>query len=256
FLSALIGAGFRSREMVSSHNALLFSYAFYLLGRVRFGVPEHQLQKAIGRWYFAASLTGRYTNSPETVMDSDLARFREVSYSDEFSQILDDIIANELTNDFWAITLPVSLESSSARNPALFAYVAAQNKLGAPVLFSHKSVADLIDPTIQTKKKALERHHLFPRAWLERAGIGNRRVINQMANYALLEWPDNLDISDDSPREYVPLLRERFADDDWATMAELHALPEGWEEMNYPEFLAERRKLMAGVIRHGFEKLK
>ena len=56
FLSALIGAGFRSGEMISSQNALLYAYAFYLIGRIRFHVPEHRLQKAIGRWFFATSL--------------------------------------------------------------------------------------------------------------------------------------------------------------------------------------------------------
>lgn len=257
FLSALIGAGFRSGEMVSSQNALLFSYAFYLLGKVRFKVPEHALQKAIGRWFFASTLTGRYTkSSPETVMDGDLARFRAVQDGDDFLRILDDILASELTNDFWTITLPASLDSSSARNPALFAYVAAQNKLGAPVLFSHKTVSELIDPVLQTKKKALERHHLFPRAWLERQGVVDLRIINQMANYALLEWPDNLDISDDSPYEYVPAVRKRFSSDEWETMCAAHALPEGWEQMEYPEFLTQRRSLMAGIIRSGFEKLR
>ena len=71
FLSALIGAGFRSGEMISSQNALLYAYAFYLWGRVQFKIPEHKLQKAIGRWFFFSSLKGRYTSSPETVMDAD-----------------------------------------------------------------------------------------------------------------------------------------------------------------------------------------
>ena len=62
FLSALIGAGFRSGEMISSQNALLYAYAFYLIGRIRCQVPEHQLQKAIGRWFFFSSLKGRYTS--------------------------------------------------------------------------------------------------------------------------------------------------------------------------------------------------
>ena len=52
--------------------------------------------------------------------------------------LLEGVIGSELTNDFWKITLPAALESSSARNPELFAYVASQNRLGAPVLFSHK----------------------------------------------------------------------------------------------------------------------
>jgi hypothetical protein len=76
-----------------------------------------------------------------------------------------------------------------------------------------------------------------------------------MANYALLEWPDNISISDDPPFEYVPAIRGRFSEDEWATMHEMHALPEGWESLEYPEFLDERRKLMAGIIRRGFETL-
>jgi hypothetical protein len=39
----MIGAGYRSSEMISSQNALLYAYAFYLLGRQHFAVSEHQL---------------------------------------------------------------------------------------------------------------------------------------------------------------------------------------------------------------------
>lgn len=255
FLSALIGAGYRSGEMISSQNALLYAYAFYLIGRIRCGVPEHQLQKLIGRWFFFASLTGRYTSSPETVMDGDLNRVRGISDAEPFVAVLEELMASALTNDFWSITLPAALESSSARNPELFAYVAAQNRLGAPVLFSHKKVSDLIDPALKTKKKPLERHHLFPRAWQEAQGETDLKVINQMANFALLEWPENIDISDDPPSVYVPKIRPRFKPDEWQRMHELHALPAQWESLGYPDFLAARRRLMAGIIRRGFESL-
>ena len=257
FLSALIGAGLRSREMISSNNTLLYAYAFYLIGRVRFAVPEHALQKAIGRWFFASSLTSRYTrSSPETVMDGDLARLRGIQDAEGFLKQLDDMIAAELTNDFWTITLPANLNSSSARNPQLFAFIAAQNRLGAPVLFSHKKVSELIDPSVRTKHKALERHHLFPRAWLAREGIEDLRLVNQMANYALLEWPENLDILDKPPEEYVAAIRPRFTVEAWERMHELHALPEHWSELHYDDFLDQRRQLMAGIIRRGFESLQ
>jgi len=148
FLSALIGAGFRSGEMISSQNALLYAYAFYLIGRLKYKAPEHKLQKAIGRWFFFASLTGRYTSSPETVMDGDLNRLKNLASGDTFLAVLDSLMESELTNDFWITTLPAALESSSARNPELFAFIAAQNRLGAPVLFSHKKISDLIDPAL------------------------------------------------------------------------------------------------------------
>jgi len=256
FLSCLIGAGFRSAEMISSQNALLYAYAFYLIGRKRFGLAEHRLQKLIGRWFFASSLTGRYTGSPETVMDGDLNRLKGIKDAESFAATLDEMMANELTNDLWSVTLPANLDSSSARNPELFAYVAAQNRLAAPVLFSHKKLQDLLDPAIKTKKKALERHHLFPRAWLESQGVDDLKKINQLANFALLEWPENIDISDTPPTEYVPQIQTRFPADDWASMHEYHAMPQNWHEMLYETFLQERRKLMAGIIRRGFETLK
>lgn len=256
FLSCLIGAGFRSGEMISSQNAMLYTYAFYLIGRKRFGLVEHKLQRLIGRWFYAASLTGRYTSSPETIMDADLNRLKGVKNAEGFVDTLEGIMANELTNDFWTVTLPSNLDSSSARNPELFAYTAAQNRLGAPVLFSHKKVSELLDPAIKSKKKALERHHLYPRAWLESQGVDDLKRINQLANFALLEWPDNIGISDDAPTEYVPKVQARFSSGEWTAMHEHHALPNGWHTMPYDVFLVERRKLMAAIIRRGFEGLK
>lgn len=256
FLSALIGAGFRSGEMISSQTALLYAYAFYLIGRTQCKVPEHQLQKVVGRWFYFASLTGRYSSSPESVMDGDLNRLRAITSANQFITILDELMATQLTHDFWTTSLPAALNSSSARNPELFAYVAAQNRLNAPVLFSHKKVSDLLDPALKTRKKSLERHHLFPRSWLEKQGNQDRKIINQMANYALLEWPDNIDISDDPPTLYAPIIQARFGADEWQRMHDLHALPGNWQGMDYADFLVARRKLMADIVRRGYETLK
>lgn len=257
FLSALVGAGYRGEELISSQNALLYAYAFYLFGRVRLKAPEHKLQIAIGRWFFFSSLTGRYTSSPESVMDADLNRIKELSSAEAFLSVLDSLIASEFTNDYWSITLPSQLATSSARNPQLFAYVASQNRIGARVLFSHKKISDLLDPGLKTKKKPLERHHLFPRAYLEEIGVKEQTEINQTANLALIEWPENIDIGKKAPTEYMAEIRSRFHghDDGLARTMTDHALPEGWEAMSYNEFLYERRKLMAGIIRKGFETL-
>lgn len=252
FLSCLIGAGFRSAEMISSQNTLLYAYAFYLIGRQRFGVAERRLQHVIARWFFASSLTGRYTKSPETVMDGELNRIKSAKDADAFVALLEDIMATELTNDFWTVTLPAYLDSSSARHPGLFAYTAAQNLLGAPVLFSHKKIQDLLDPSIRGKKKALERHHLFPPGWVTSQGITDLKLINQIANFALMEWPDNIAIGDAPPAEYIPKLRPLFSKEDWERMQKLHALPPNWEQMPYAEFLQERRRLMAALIRQGY----
>lgn len=254
FLTAIIGSGYRITELISSQSALLYSYVFYLLGRDRCGMNEYEIGQLIKRWFFFSSLTGRYTSSPESVMDGDLNRVRDIRDASRFSSILNEIMLTEFTTDYWNITLPAALESSSARNPALFAHISFLVREKANALFSHNKVIDLLDP-LKRRKKPLERHHLFPRAWLEANGVTDRTLINQQANMALLEWPDNLNVSNKAPSEYFPVLRGRFSDKQWGEMAFNHALPEDWHLMPYETFLKERRKLMAAVIRKGFETL-
>lgn len=255
FFAALVGAGFKSAQMVSSQNALLYTYVFYLIGQTRFGLPSHRLDRLIGRMFYAATLTSRYTNAPESTMESDLSILKDLPDAEAFEDTLNKWLHDVLTRDFWAVTLPNELETSSPRSPALYAYHAAQNLLKAPVLFSKKSITDLLDPVLMPKKKPLERHHLFPRGWLEDQGIADLKKINQVANFALLEWPDNLQIGKKPPREYLPAIRSRFTEEEWDRMCRLHALPKDWEYLTYEEFLRQRRPLMAEIIRHGFESI-
>jgi hypothetical protein len=255
FFSALRGAGFLSKELISSDNTLLYAYAFYLIGKTRYNVEDHDLDLLVGRWFYASSLSGRYTSSPETIMDGDLNRIRDAPDGATFMTTLEKIISDTLTGDFWSISLPSVLESSASVSPALFAYHAAQVKLGAPVLFSHKNISDVMDPSLRLKKKYIDKHHLFPRGWLEKQGVDDTRMINQVANFAFLEWPDNIRISDIPPSDYLPKMKERFEDDLWTRMCDMHALPNGWEQLTYPEFLKQRRVLMSHVIRRGFESL-
>ena len=74
---------------------------------------------------------------------------------------------------------------------------------------------------------------------------------------ALLEWPQNLSIKDDAPASYVPRIigEGAFTEQELQNFACWHALPQAWETMDYETFLLARRKLMAQVIRDGFEKI-
>jgi len=122
-------------------------------------------------------------------------------------------------------------------------------------LYSKMKVSELLDPTTKAKKTALERHHLFPRKYLQRIGVREKRLINQVANYALVEWSDNIKISDRAPRDYVPELEKRFASDELQQMYDWHGLPSNWYELDYEDFLKERRRRIALIIKFGFERL-
>jgi len=255
FFKVLLRAGYRSQAMISSQNAIFYTHAMYLIGNRDFRAEPFTLRNTIARWFFMVSLTGRYTGSPESRMEQDLAQLRGLANADDFVDTLNREIDVGLTPDYWEITLPNELATASARSPGLFAYYAALNLLGARVLFSKMKVAELLDPTVKAKKAALERHHLFPRKHLERIGIQERRNINQIANYALVEWSDNISISDQSPSSYAPAFESRFSKEELTQMYFWHGLPEKWYNMNYEEFLNDRRKRIAAVIRAGFDRL-
>jgi hypothetical protein len=256
FFKVLKRAGYPSDQLISSQMAVLYTYAMWLIGKRDFDVDPYRLREVMARWFFMAALTGRYTGSPESRMEQDLALLRAVNTANGFVKVLDQQIDAVLTRDYWEVTLPNELETAAARNTGQFAYYAALCLLEARVLYSPMKVADLLDPSSKAKKKAVERHHLFPRSYLQRIGIHEKRLINQMANYALVEWSDNIAISDRPPRDYVPELEKRFAPDELQQMYEWHALPGRWYELEYATFLEERRKRIAQVIRRGFMKLK
>ena len=255
FLLCLRWAGYRSGRMISSQNALLFTYIVYLIGRTELSIGDRELRPVIARWFFMSSLTGRYTNSPESALESDLAMLRDVTTGQEFLARLRNACAVSLTNDFWEVALPNELATSAARSPSLFAYEASLVLLEAPALFSHFKVEQMLDPALLAPRNAVERHHLFPRGYLATLGITETREANQIANYAYVEWKDNASIADKAPVEYLPEQQQGFTPHQLAQMYHLHALPADWEEMDYPKFLAARRELMAQLIREGYEKL-
>jgi hypothetical protein len=255
FLKCLLHAGYRSGKVITSQTTVLYSYVFYLLGRKGYDIPESVLRKAIAKWFFFTSLTGRYTSSPESALEGDLLQLRELRDAEGFLAFLDRSMSAQLTDDFWRVTLPNNLNSAAARSPSLMAYIAALCLLDAKVLLSDLSVGSLLDPTTDAYRNSLERHHLFPKAWLKKQGYTEVHQTNQIANYALIEWPDNAEIAATPPSEYWPGLSNRHAPEEWPRLRYLHALPDDWEHMQYEEFLAQRRVLMARVIRDGFDKL-
>jgi hypothetical protein len=259
FLQCLERAGFRGSKMISGENALLYSYALWLIGRVDYNVPLDRLKEIIAHWFFMAHSTSRYSGSFETRFEADVARLAgvEASDADGFVAALDQVIRDTLTADYWAITLPNELATSASKSPALLAYIAALNILDADVLLSTSKVRSRLDPAI-TLKKGIERHHLFPKGFLRSVlGVTDMKRTNQIANFALVDWSDNIAISDKDPKAYWPAhVAARGLDGPKLQQAMYwHALPERWPEMPYDEFLAERRRRMAVVVRDAVGRL-
>ena len=95
------------------------------------------------------ALTGRYSGSPETKMEEDLMRVRNLTNAEDFTATLDGMISGTLTDDYWKINLPNVLATSTTRSPSLYGYYAALNLLGAKALFSNLKISELLDPYLK-----------------------------------------------------------------------------------------------------------
>ncbi len=258
FLKVLERAGFRSKDMITSDNTVLYAYALWIIGRVDFKVPVDELREVMARWFFMSQITGRYTSSPETRMQEDLNRLEPLqSAAAEFVKVLDAEIDAAVPLDWWRVTLPNNLNTSSGGAPAYVAYIAALNILDADVLLATSKVKDWINPN-RRAIKGIEKHHLFPRDYLKTTlGLTDTKKINQVANFALVEWSDNITISNQPPTAYWPqeVADKNLEENRRVRQEEWHALPDGWFLLPYEEFLDNRRRLMAKVIHEGYKRL-
>lgn len=139
-------------------NALYQTYALYLLG-LKYGLKHNELKSTIARWFVFGILTHRYTSSPESIIELELSNFRE---QDNIIEYLEGIMASELTNDFWEVTLPQRLKSSRS-NPAESTYIASKIFEDNNVLFSEIKLKDYLSPLINSPKNKLKNITYFLR---------------------------------------------------------------------------------------------
>lgn len=255
FLNLFGKAGYLRGSIVASTNAVVFSYVLYLIGKYDYKVPPFELNKVITKWIFMSTITGFYTGSTESEVEKQFADLRDVTTAEGFVAYLDSTIGTRLTDDFFSYSLPSSLEGSSATSPSWFGYVASLVVLGTPMLFSTSPLAQYFAIGASGKKNAIDKHHIFPKSYLTKIGYEHDRERNQIANFTYLDYNTNIEIGDQAPAEYVAAFRERLGEEGYARTCRDNALPLGFESLDYPEFLAQRRVLMAGIVRKAYERL-
>ena len=104
-------------------------------------------------------------------------------------------------------------------------------------------------------KSAIDKHHIFPKEYLSTIGYSDDRERNQIANYTYLDYQTNISICDRSPNEYVTDFRTCLGENAYRLTCHQNALPEDFENMEYHEFLAQRRLLMAQIVKKAYAAL-
>lgn len=255
FMNLFVSAGYLKSSFVASSNAVVFSYVLYLIGKYDYKVSSVDLQRIICKWIFMSTITGFYTGSTETEVEKQFADLRDVHNANEFVAYLDSVIKNRFTDDYFTYSLPSELNSSSATSPAWYGYIAALNVLGTPMLFSNVPLSQYFVTGANGGKNSIDKHHIFPKHYLEQIGYNNDRDRNQIANFTYLDYTTNIDISDAPPTEYVARYKDKIGKDAYKLACAQNALPENFELLPYPVFLAQRRILMAKIVKSAYEKL-
>ena len=255
FMNLFATAGYLKGGFVASSNGVVFSYVLYLIGKYDYKVPSVDLQKIIRKWIFMSTITGFYTGSTETEVEKQFADLRDVHNADEFVAYLDSVIKNRFTDDYFTYSFPSELNSSSATSPAWYGYIAAINVLGTPMLFSTAPLSQYFVLGTSGDKNSVDKHHIFPKHYLEQIGYDNDRDRNQIANFTYLDYATNIDISDAPPAEYVARYKEKLGEEGYKLACAQNALPENFEQLSYPDFLNQRRILMAQIVKKAYEKL-
>ena len=259
FIMAIKGAGFISNKLLNSSMTLDFAYTLYLMLLEDPTIPNAQIKRYVQKWFVMATLTSRYTFSPESNMDRDMRSIAEKGFLNFFA----DVEASSLSDSFWKITLPQNLETSSVNSPAFNTFIAAQINLNCySMLMNGTKISDLV--TISG-----DVHHIFPRAYLKSNGIDNKTKYNQVANYIYLDTQVNKAISDDAPCVYFTRAKQQCETKEIVlgniSEAELLAsnlaencIPNNIDTMDvssYDAFLLERRKMMAALIERYYKGL-
>lgn len=255
FMNLFPEAGYLSKEQVLSSYVVIFSYVFYLMGKYEYSVQPNILRKVITRWIFMTTITSFYSNSPESTVERQLADLRNINSADDFIAYIDNTIKLRMSETYFSIELVKDLTTSSASSPIWYGYIASINVLGTTMLFSNTPQSYFWRLGADGDKKSIDKHHIFPKHFLETIGIVDDRERNQLANFTYLDYQTNIDISDDAPSMYIDRYKQKLGIDAYEEHCRNNALPIGFESMEYADFLFERRKLMAEIIKKAYNKL-
>lgn len=256
FLNLFGEAGYLSGKLISSKYTVVFGYVLYLIGKFDYKISSIELRRILTLWIFMTTLTSFYSSSPESLVEQIFADIRNIKTAEELYDYLWSVINNRLTDDFFDVTLPDNLNSSSAISPAWYAYLASLNVLGSQLLFSSTPASRYWLAGTHGTKSSIDKHHLFPKNYLAKIGINEDRYRNQIANFTYIDYSTNIDISDNPPVYYTERYMLKLGTEEYDKTCSEHALPKDWQNMDYFEFLKERRKLMAQIIKKAYSKLQ
>ncbi len=249
----LRGSGYDEPNMLIARNAVNYAYAMYLQ-LLDIGENHADANSLVRRLLAISLMTGRHSGSFETQFEQDIKRIQSSGDMAKFIAMLEE---QELSEVFWNSTLVDEFDKPTTNNPFWHMFIAAQNKLLKQSFLSKNNIArDLATDDI---------HHIFPKNYLVKHGYDKSKY-NRIANFVHLRNDINISVSDLAPREYLGdiLSGNNNHHSDIVNEAEMvnnfedNSVPKillQAEADDYDEFLQQRQKLMAEMVRDYYKGL-
>ena len=200
----------------------------WYLNNKRGNVNEDETRKLL-YWFAHAGIWGRFSGSVETAIDQDIDALR-TSEGD-----VNSIIKN-LSKKRGSLKITPDDFDVSGAGSRFFRVLFMITRMGR--------AKDLFTP-IKIKSKmlgesfSLERHHIFPKAQLKKYDY-DQGIRNSLGNICFITRDTNQAISDRLPEDYLEEVSQAKRRSQW-----IPDDPQLWKIKNYPDFLKERRSLLA-----------
>ena len=189
--------------------------------------------KAMSRWILLANTKSRYSMSPETLLDQDLAILRDGGFAKDLIErlelqfgrleILDSEITGKTSNSGYFKAMFLAFKEDEAKDWATNLEISTK----------HSGVED-----------KLQFHHIFPKAFLkENYSYLSQRQINDIANLAFISGKTNRKISSKAPLRYLAKI---FPDQNYGALAKqsIPIEPSFLGAEDYEKFINKRRELI------------
>lgn len=223
-------ARFESAYWLPSLNALIPLTVFFAThDRV---LPN--VETGLLRWFYAASLRGRYSGSPETAMDEDI----KAALGDE---PVAGLMRNATPPGVAIMVTAEEFDDAGLHNPLFAMTYAVARKRDAKDWFKGVTLSS----DVVGEENEVQVHHIFPKALLKARGV-RRKDIDEIANLVFLAAKPNRQISKRPPDEYLPEIAERHPERLTAQSVPMDRSL--WKLECFQDFLAARRELLAKAV--------
>ena len=214
----------------------------WYLDKKRGNVDRHEMCKLL-YWFAHAGMWGHYSSSLETAIDQSIDAIKD-------SQNEVDSLINILYKRRGNLEITPDDFNVSNAGSKFYKVLYIMSRMGEALDLNNGL---RIKSGMLGENSSLERHHIFPKAQLAKHNY-SQADRNSLGNFCFITRGTNQMISDRLPEDYLEEVHSRYPkvlESQW-----IPSDPNLWKIKRYPDFLEERRVLLAKEANRYLNELK